>query len=151
MKYSVFLIFFFISFDSWGFERFNIIFDIDTISSQQLQETAQQFIGTIQQQPPIYSAIHKDGKRLYEFARAGEKVDIPHRTVTISTFEITEIILPKISFRVTCSKGTYIRSLAHDFGKALNNGAYLSSLRRTKIGDYTVDDAITPTEFEENL
>ncbi|MCF6306748.1 MAG: tRNA pseudouridine(55) synthase TruB [Flavobacteriaceae bacterium] len=126
-------------------------FDFSTISKEEVQNTTQQFIGEIQQQPPIFSALKKDGKRLYEYARAGEKVEIPTRTITISEFEITNIKLPNIEFRVVCSKGTYIRSLAHDFGKALNNGAHLSVLRRTKIGDFSVADAVGISEFEEKL
>ena len=85
--------------------------------------------------------MKKDGKRLYEFARKGQEVEIPTRTVTISEFEITHVQLPDVGFRVRCSKGTYIRSLAHDFGKALDNGGHLSALRRTKIGEFSVDNA----------
>ena len=95
--------------------------------------------------------LKKDGKRLYELARAGEEVEIPSRKITIHEFEITRIDLPEIDFRVVCSKGTYIRSLAHDFGKALNSGAHLSALRRTKIGDFDVKNAISPEAFGESL
>lgn len=123
-------------------------FDISAISEEKIHATTQQFVGDIQQQPPVFSALKKEGKRLYEFARAGEKVDIPTRSVHISTFEITNIDLPNVSFRVACSKGTYIRSLAHDFGKALQNGAHLSALRRTKIGDFSVEKAVSIEEFE---
>ncbi len=126
-------------------------FDISAISEEKIRKATQQFVGDIQQQPPVFSALKKEGKRLYEFARAGEKVDIPTRSVHISTFEITNIDLPNVSFRVACSKGTYIRSLAHDFGKALNNGAHLSALRRTKIGDFTVDKAVSIEEFESHF
>ena len=126
-------------------------FDISTITEAQIHEATHQFIGDIQQQPPVFSALKKEGKRLYEYARAGEKVEIPTRTIHISAFEITTIELPKIEFRVACSKGTYIRSLAHDFGKALENGGHLSALRRTKIGAYSVDDAISIEEFEMHL
>jgi tRNA pseudouridine55 synthase len=108
-------------------------------------------MGDIDQYPPVFSAIKKDGKRLYEFARAGEKVDIKSRTVSISEFEITNIDGNNISFRVVCSKGTYIRSLAYDFGKALNSGAHLSALRRTKIGDFQVKNALTPEAFIDSL
>ena len=118
------------------------------ISEEKIRTATQQFVGDIQQQPPVFSALKKEGKRLYEFARAGEKVDIPTRSVHISTFEITNIDLPNVSFRVACSKGTYIRSLAHDFGKALQNGAHLSALRRTKIGDFSVEKAFSIEEFE---
>jgi len=116
-----------------------------------LKETTKQFIGEIQQKPPIFSAIKKDGKRLYELARKGETTEIKSRTVTITEFEITNINLPKVDFRVVCSKGTYIRSLAFDFGKALNSGAHLSTLRRTKIGDFSVDNATSIEGFIESL
>ncbi len=96
----------------------------------------------------MFSAIKKDGKRLYEHARAGEEVEIASRKTTIHEFEITKFDLPEIEFRVVCSKGTYIRSLAFDFGKALISGAHLSALRRTKIGDFSVENGITPEEFE---
>ena len=118
------------------------------LTPELIQETTQQFLGEIDQKPPVFSAIKKDGKRLYEHARAGEEVEIAFRKTTIHEFEITRIELPEIEFRVVCSKGTYIRSLAFDFGKALNSGAYLSVLRRTKIGDYSVNDAVSPEDFE---
>ena len=95
--------------------------------------------------------IKKDGKRLYEHARAGEEVEIAFRKTTIHEFKITRIALPEIDFRVVCSKGTYIRSLAFDFGGALNSGAHLSVLRRTKIGNYSVENGITPEDFEQQL
>ena len=126
-------------------------FDISRITTEMIYEATKQFTGTIQQKPPVFSALKKDGKRLYEFARAGEKVEVPSRTITISKFEITHIELPKVNFRVVCSKGTYIRSLSHDFGKALDNGAHLSALRRTRIGDFKVEDAVNIEEFERNL
>jgi tRNA pseudouridine55 synthase len=124
-------------------------FDISGITEEDIQDNTKHFIGEIQQQPPIFSALKKDGKRLYEYAREGEKVEIPKRTITISEFEITKIDLPNIEFRAVCSKGTYIRSLAHDFGKSLNNGAHLSVLRRTKIGEFSVEDAVGVLAFEE--
>jgi len=126
-------------------------FPTDHITAALIKETTQQFIGEIDQKPPVFSAIKKDGKRLYEHARAGEEVEIASRKTTIHEFEITRVALPEIDFRVVCSKGTYIRSLAFDFGKALNSGAYLSVLRRTKIGDYDVANAISPSEFEQQL
>lgn len=116
-------------------------FPAQDLTEDLLQETTKRFIGDIMQKPPIYSAIKKDGKRLYELARAGETTEIKSRTVTVTAFEITSIALPHVNFRIACSKGTYIRSLAHDYGKALQNGGHLSALRRTKIGDYHVDDA----------
>jgi len=122
-------------------------FATEGISSEMIHAATQQFIGDIQQQPPIFSALKKEGKRLYEYARAGETVEIPKRSVHISAFEITHINMPEVSFRVACSKGTYIRSLAHDFGKALNNGAHLSALRRTKIGGFSVEDATSLDDY----
>ncbi|WP_264520280.1 tRNA pseudouridine(55) synthase TruB [Flavobacterium sp. N1994] len=126
-------------------------FPTDHITAEFIQETTKQFLGEIDQKPPVFSAIKKDGKRLYEHARAGEEVEIASRKTTIHEFEITRIALPEIDFRVVCSKGTYIRSLAFDFGKALHSGAYLSVLRRTKIGDYDVANAISPSGFEQLL
>lgn len=109
------------------------------------------FLGEIDQKPPLFSAIKKDGKRLYEHARAGEEVEIKHRKVTIEEFELTRIALPEIDFRVVCSKGTYIRSLAFDFGHALQSGAHLTALRRTKIGEFSVENALQILHFEENF
>ena len=126
-------------------------FPIDHIENNMIYATAKAFTGTLQQQPPVFSALKKNGKRLYEFARKGEAVDIPTREITIHAFEITHISLPEVDFKVQCSKGTYIRSLAHDFGKALESGGHLSVLRRTQIGDYTIGHALTITDFEEEL
>ena len=123
-------------------------FPIEHITETLIRQITQKFTGEIQQFPPIFSALKKDGKRLYEYAREGEVIEVKPRTVHISEFEITRIALPEIDFRVVCGKGTYIRSLAHDFGKALASGAYLSTLRRTKIGDYYVNKAMTPMDFE---
>ncbi|MDO6601238.1 tRNA pseudouridine synthase B [Arenibacter palladensis] len=122
-------------------------YPVDHITNELIHSTTAQFIGDIEQIPPVFSALKKDGKRLYEYAREGKEVEIKKRKVTITEFEITSISLPMVQFRVVCSKGTYIRSLAHDFGKALQSGAHLSSLKRTKIGDYNVNKAITPEEF----
>lgn len=126
-------------------------FPTDHIDEALIHETVKQFLGEIDQKPPIFSAIKKDGVRLYEHARAGETVEIASRKTTIHEFEITRIALPEIDFRVVCSKGTYIRSLAYDFGKAMNSGSHLTVLRRTKIGDYDVKNAIDITLFEEEL
>ena len=126
-------------------------FPFDHITDKALAATADQFTGEIDQFPPIFSAVKKDGKRLYEFAREGKAVEIKARKVYISSFELTRIELPEVDFKVRCSKGTYIRSLAHDYGKALNSGAYLSALRRTRIGDFTVEDAVSPEKFVNNL
>ncbi len=137
----------------------NETFPTSHITESLIKETTKQFIGDIQQYPPVFSAIKKDGKRLYEFARAGEDVEIKPRSVNISEFEITNIDTSNVNktgaipvdFRVVCSKGTYIRSLANDFGKALQSGAHLSALRRTKIGDFDVKNAISIEKFIENL
>ncbi|MBM6500985.1 tRNA pseudouridine(55) synthase TruB [Flavobacterium macrobrachii] len=126
-------------------------FPTEHITEALILETTKQFLGEIDQKPPVFSAIKKDGKRLYEHARAGEEVEIASRKTTIYEFEITRIALPEVDFRVQCSKGTYIRSLAFDFGKALQSGGYLSILRRTKIGDYSVENGISPDAFEKSL
>ena len=117
---------------------------VDHLTPQNLDDAARALTGEIVQQPPVFSAIKKDGKRLYEYARSGRDVEVPLRKVTIESFEITRVALPEVDFRVRCSKGTYIRSLAHDFGQILGTGAYLSALRRTKTGIYTVNKALTP-------
>ncbi len=129
----------------------NETFSTAHITDELIHKTTEQFMGTIQQRPPIFSAIKKDGKRLYELARKGETTEIATREITINEFEITNIDLPKIDFRVVCSKGTYIRSLAFDFGSALDSGAHLSALRRTKIGDYSVEKAVSIDAFIEDL
>lgn len=126
-------------------------FDVSAITEQQIYEATTQFIGEIEQVPPIFSAIKKDGKRLYELARAGETTEIKSRTITISVFEITKVEMPLVHFRVVCSKGSYIRSLAHDFGKALGNGGHLSALRRTRIGNFDVSNAQTIDQFTSQL
>jgi tRNA pseudouridine55 synthase len=116
-------------------------FDISHLTDEQIKAACAQFTGDIQQYPPAHSAIKIDGERLYEKARRGEEVELRLRNVTISEFEITRIELPEVDFRVVCSKGTYIRSLVNDFGKALDNGAYMSALRRTRSGNYRIEDA----------
>lgn len=121
------------------------------VSDGLITETTRKFIGEIDQKPPIFSAIKKDGKRLYEHARAGETIEIASRKTTIYEFEITRIQMPEVDFRIVCSKGTYIRSIAYDFGRALDSGAHLTALRRTKIGDYDVSDAIGFDDFERSL
>lgn len=126
-------------------------FEISHINQNLIDQALTQFQGKIMQRPPIFSALKKEGKRLYEFARKGEDVDIPKRQVQIDNFEIIENNLPKLKFKVQCSKGTYIRSLAYDFGKALDSGAYLSELRRTQIGDYKVEEALSIENFEKLL
>ena len=123
----------------------------DDITEDAILQATKQFIGTIQQFPPIYSAIKKEGVALYELARRGVDVKLEPRTISIHQFEITSINLPVISFKVVCSTGTYIRSLANDFGAALGCGGYLSSLRRTRIGDAVVTDALDMDAFEAGL
>jgi tRNA pseudouridine55 synthase len=119
------------------------------ITQEQLQQAAQSFTGAILQTPPIHSAIKKEGKRVYELARAGKEVKLEPRPITISEFEITEVALPVVHFRVVCSTGTYIRSLANDFGEKLGCGGYLSSLCRTRIGNYLLKDAYSIQGVEE--
>jgi len=123
-------------------------YDTSHISEIYIRETAQKFTGTIAQVPPAFSAIKVDGKRAYLNARENKKIDLPEREVHIHAFDITKAGVPDTEFRVVCSKGTYIRSLANDFGKSLKSGAYLKSLRRTKIGDYHVDDAVSIPQLE---
>jgi tRNA pseudouridine55 synthase len=127
----------------------NETFETEHISEELILYTVQHFIGDIEQKPPMFSALKKDGVRLYDMAREGKEIEIPVRKISIPEFEITKIDLPKIEFRVVCSKGTYIRSLAYDFGKALNSGAYLSKLRRTKIGKFNVENALEPLKYIE--
>ena len=129
----------------------NATFPTNHITNELIEETLKQFIGEIDQKPPVFSAIKKDGKRLYEHARKGEEVEIAARKTTIHEFELTRIALPEVDFRVVCSKGTYIRSLAYDYGQALNSGAHLTALRRTKIGEFSVEGAITPEAFENEI
>jgi tRNA pseudouridine55 synthase len=126
-------------------------FPTEHITEDLIHQTTQQFLGEIEQYPPVFSAVKKDGKRLYEFARAGQEVEIKSRRVSISEFEITTIQGQEVNFKVVCSKGTYIRSLAHDFGKALNSGAHLTALRRTRIGVFKIEDAQTIDSFLETL
>jgi tRNA pseudouridine55 synthase len=118
------------------------------LSQQQLNEIAHQFTGDILQVPPMHSAIKKDGVRVYELARKGQTIELEPRKVTISAFEITAVALPVVHFRVVCSTGTYIRSLANDVGKTAGCGAYLSSLCRTRIGAFTLDQSMTMEEAE---
>lgn len=124
---------------------------VEGITLAQLQQATLPFTGAILQVPPAHSAIKQDGKRVYELARAGKEVKLEPRSVTISVFEITSWEPPVLGFRVVCSTGTYIRSLANDFGKALGCGGYLSSLCRTRIGEFRLEEAISPAEFETRL
>jgi tRNA pseudouridine55 synthase len=124
---------------------------IDTVSIEDIMQATERFKGEILQKPPIHSAIKKDGKRAYKLARKGEEIVLEARPVTIYYFDITKVEFPEVHFKCACSTGTYIRSLASDFGEALGCGAYLQSLRRTKIGDYNVDDAPEVGEWMEYL
>jgi tRNA pseudouridine55 synthase len=124
---------------------------IEGLTIEKIFNIADAFLGKIKQKPPSFSAIRQGGKRLYEFARQGEKVRVDSREVEVFKFEITDINLPRVSFLLRCSKGFYVRSLARDFGKALGCGAYLDSLRRTSIGTYTIEQANTIQEFVQKM
>lgn len=116
-------------------------FETQHITADLLQSATLPFVGNISQRPPIFSAIKKDGKRAYESARAGEVIEMEARPVHISEFALTEVNMPDVQFRVVCSKGTYIRSLVRDFGQAVQSGAWMTALRRTKIGEYSIEAA----------
>lgn len=117
------------------------------ITEELVRETAKQFIGKHMQTPPLFSAVLVDGTRAYELARQGKEVELKARPIEITEFEITSYNLPLVSFRIACTKGTYIRSIARDFGLALKSGAYLTELCRTKIGHYSIENSLTPEEF----
>lgn len=123
----------------------------DHITTEQIKAATEKFTGEIMQVPPAHSAIKQDGKRVYELARAGKEVKLEPRKIAIKEFEITRVELPLVYFRVVCSTGTYIRSLANDVGEALGCGAYLSSLCRTRIGEFQVKDAMSIEAFEEKV
>lgn len=124
-------------------------FPTEHITEKDLRDAALSFTGVQQQVPPLFSAVMINGKRAYEMARAGEEMEIKPREIEIREFEITNIELPLVDFRIVCSKGTYIRSIARDFGLALKSGAYLAALRRTRIGTFKVEDALNPLQFSE--
>jgi len=125
-------------------------YETSHITKRLIQDTALHFTGEIEQKPPIFSALKRGGERLYKKARRGESIEIEARKVSVYSFVITAIEMPKISFEITCSKGTYIRSIAHDFGAALGSGAHLSKLCRTSIGNYKLQNALTVFSFENN-
>lgn len=129
----------------------NETFSTEHITEELVRATTHKFIGEIDQAPPIFSALKREGKRLYEYAREGKEIEIKTRKVAIKSFDITTVRFPHIEFKIVCSKGTYIRSIANDFGKALDSGAHLSELRRTKIGTYHVDKALDPLDFEQTM
>jgi tRNA pseudouridine55 synthase len=126
-------------------------FSIQHIEEALIYETAKSFIGRQMQTPPAHSAVKVNGKRAYELARKGEEVSIKEKSIEIKEFEITKVEMPLVYFRIVCSKGTYIRSLANDFGKRVGSGAYLASLERTRIGKYLLKDAVQPEDFIQNL
>lgn len=121
--------------------------DISHIKEEDIIAASKTFIGTIKQTPPIHSAIKQEGKPVYELARQGKEVELKSRSITIESFEITRITLPEVFFKVRCSSGTYLRTLAFDMGKTLACGAFLSSLRRTQIGEHRIEDAYTLEEM----
>ena len=121
----------------------------DHLNEEGIKSAAKQFLGEIHQLPPIHSAIKMEGRRVYELARQGREVKMEKRLITIKEFEITQVNLPIVHFRVVCSTGTYIRSLAFDMGEALRCGAYLSALCRTRIGESRLEDAMTMDQFAE--
>ena len=129
----------------------NVYHPTEHINKNLIIETAKKFVGKIDQKPPVFSAVKKDGVRLYKLARKGVKVEVEKREIIIHDFLISSINFPEVEFSLTCSKGTYIRSLAHDFGKELGSGAHLSELRRTSIGDYSVDKSTKLMEFIRNI
>ncbi len=126
-------------------------FDTSHITEDQILDATKGFIGSIRQTPPAYSALKVDGKRAYRLARGNEIVSMPEREVQIMEFEITRAGIPETDFRVACAKGTYIRSLAYDFGKTLKSGAYIQSLRRTRIGGHGIEDAVTISQLDNFL
>jgi len=125
----------------------NVFYQTDHINEKLIYDKADEFNGEIMQKPPIFSAVKKNGVRSYKLARKGEQVNLQERKITIQDFKITEINFPELSFEVNCSKGTYIRSLINDFGKALKSGAHLTELRRTKIGEFSVNDSLKIMDF----
>ncbi len=126
-------------------------FPTEHITNEMVYEATKQFLGKIEQVPPIFSAIKINGRRAYKYARAGKEVEIKAKTIEIKSFELTRVELPEVDFKITCSKGTYIRSIARDFGIALDSGAHLTALRRTKIGEFKVEDALNFAQFEQLL
>ena len=126
-------------------------YETSHITKNLIQDATLHFTGEIDQKPPIFSALKRGGERLYEKARRGESIEIEARKVSVHSFKITAIEMPKISFEIICGKGTYIRSIAHDFGTALDSGAHLSKLCRTAIGNYKLQGAIDIISFEKQL
>jgi tRNA pseudouridine55 synthase len=129
----------------------NKTYNVSNITNKNIKEVSKTFLGEINQKPPLFSAIKIKGERLYKKARRGEIVEIKSRKVTVCSFDINTIDMPKFTFQISCSKGTYIRSIANDFGEKLGNAGHLSCLSRMKIGEYNLKDAITITEFDKKL
>lgn len=125
----------------------DVTYPTEHITKELVLATAKSFIGKQEQVPPMFSAVKLDGKRLYKLARIGEEIELKARPIEILDFEITRCELPFVDFRIACTKGTYIRSIARDFGLALNSGAYLDTLCRTKIGEFTIENSLSPEEF----
>lgn len=126
-------------------------YETTQLSEELIRQAATKFVGEQMQEPPVFSAVKINGKRAYESARKGQHVIIEPKKITIAAFEITRIALPDVDFRIVCSKGTYIRALARDLGKELQCGAYLTALCRTRIGSYSLADAMTMDEFETSV
>ncbi len=131
--------------------KINNTFETKHITKKLIENTINKFIGEIDQKPPVFSALKQGGERLYKKARRGEDIKVKSRKVTVHSFEITSFKMPHATFKICCSKGTYIRSIAHDFGIALDSGGHLSSLSRTAIGNYLLEDALGVSEFEQML
>ena len=131
--------------------EFNSQKDIKNITSDRIEEVSKRFVGEQLQRPPKFSAVKVNGKRAYEYARDNEEVKIKEKNINIYEFKITEFNLPNISFKISCTKGTYIRSIARDFGERLGCGAVLSKLRRTEIGNYNVEDAFKVNDLADKL
>jgi tRNA pseudouridine55 synthase len=131
--------------------EFDGVYEYKHLTEEQIRLACQQFTGVIMQSPPIYSAVKVEGKRAYKAARKGKVIEMKEREVNVKRFEITRIDGGDIHFEIECGKGTYIRSLAHDFGKYLGSGSHLASLRRTRVGDFVVEGAMSPDGFADML
>ena len=130
-------------------KEIDAVYPTEHITREKVEEVLNSFVGTIQQIPPVFSACKVDGKRAYELARKGEEVELKSKTLVIDEMELLECNLPVIKIRVVCSKGTYIRALARDIGEALNSGAHLTALERTRVGDVRLEDCLDPMDFKE--
>jgi tRNA pseudouridine55 synthase len=124
---------------------------VPELSREQIEQAVRRYVGEIMQTPPMFSALKRGGRRLYELARQGEQIDLEPRKVTIYSFDVLDVALPEIRFQVTCSRGTYVRALARDLGKDLGCGAFLKTLRRTRVGQYTASSALSIEQFAKQL